>query len=360
MCAIILSLSFFSSPTLAQEEDFDFVDALAPVDASASAFHNQKFGEAERALTEGLSRKVADRPPPMQQPKMHNVSATQQQTVTRQIPKLAESPSRSEAAVRNDSGEIRSRPKPASQSAGGGSTQLLQAINAQTGQDVQGPKPSNDKRPASEAVARSVGSKEPMAGPKANVVAHRPPEQKKQVVKTEVPKTVDDTAQLRRELADAKSQLAAAEVEIARLSSIVQDASRARLSLPPTGSKLFRATSKEYSAASAAPERTTQAPVVRHPQVAAPNLNDDLQVATISVDKADLRLGPGRNHSALMSLRRGSRLAVEARQGEWYRVFAPNGQRAWIHASLVRFGDGASSLNDGSSVTVRGYDAKLR
>ena len=85
-----------------------------------------------------------------------------------------------------------------------------------------------------------------------------------------------------------------------------------------------------------------------------------MQVATINVDKADLRLGPGKNHSALMSLRRGSRLAIEARQGEWYRVFAPNGQRAWIHSSLVRFGDGAANLNDGSTVKVRGFDARAQ
>jgi hypothetical protein len=48
---------------------------------------------------------------------------------------------------------------------------------------------------------------------------------------------------------------------------------------------------------------------------------------------------------------------VEARQGEWYRVFAPNGERAWVAASLVTFGDGASSLNDGSSVRVKGFSA---
>jgi hypothetical protein len=48
---------------------------------------------------------------------------------------------------------------------------------------------------------------------------------------------------------------------------------------------------------------------------------------------------------------------VEARQGEWYRVFAPNGDRAWIAASLVTFGDGASTLNDGSSVRVKGFTA---
>jgi uncharacterized protein YgiM (DUF1202 family) len=179
-------------------------------------------------------------------------------------------------------------------------------------------------------------------------------------VRTQMNEQDTEIQNLKRELSDAKSALAAAELEISRLSAIIQEASRARLSFgenPPTLAKV--------------PQRATGvAPITKHAALTAPSVqpppssapsepSGDLQVATIAVDKADLRLGPGRNHSALMSLRRGSRLAVEARQGEWYRVFAPNGQRAWIHSSLVRFGDGAASLNDGSSVKVRGYDSKL-
>jgi hypothetical protein len=165
---------------------------------------------------------------------------------------------------------------------------------------------------------------------------------------------------LRKQLSEAKSSLAAAELEISRLSSIIQESSRARLNIGEPV-KLSRSSDARVSEAKA---KTVEV----RPVSAAPasslatgqDLNSDVQVATIAVDKADLRLGPGRNHSPLMSLRRGSRLAIEARQGEWYRVFAPNGQRAWIHSSLVRFGDGAASLNDGSSVKVRGYDSKIR
>jgi len=162
--------------------------------------------------------------------------------------------------------------------------------------------------------------------------------------------------ELESQLREAKSQLAAAELEITRLSSVVQNNSRARLNLPQT--------------AAVREVKTQPAPPITKPAAAQPaaraipdklaDTASDLHVATISVEKADLRLGPGKNHSALMTLRRGSRLAIEARQGEWYRVFAPNGQRAWIHSSLVRFGDGASSLNDGSSVRMRGFDDSLQ
>jgi hypothetical protein len=173
--------------------------------------------------------------------------------------------------------------------------------------------------------------------------------------------TSENEAQdLRRQLSEAKSALATAELEISRLSSIIQESSRARLNVGETH-KLSRPSDIRISDAKV--KTTDVKPVSVAPEsslATGQDLNSDVQVATIAVDKADLRLGPGRNHSALMSLRRGSRLAIEARQGEWYRVFAPNGQRAWIHSSLVRFGDGAASLNDGSSVKVRGYDSKIR
>jgi hypothetical protein len=167
---------------------------------------------------------------------------------------------------------------------------------------------------------------------------------------------------LERQLSEAKGQLAAAELEINRLSSIIQGNSRARLAVPTNSAAAAVSNVAPQPVAKRAlpaPAQPVSAPVDSViPKLSADAI--DVQVATISVEKADLRLGPGKNHSALMSLRKGSRLAIEARQGEWYRVFAPNGQRAWIHSSLVRFGDGAASMNDGSSVKVRGFDARAR
>ncbi len=153
---------------------------------------------------------------------------------------------------------------------------------------------------------------------------------------------------LERQLSEAKSQLYAAEIEINRLSGLVSPSSRARLNsnaIPAT-----RSPAQESEALRRVSPKNLD-------DVVAPAPNADLQVATVTVDKADLRLGPGKNHSALMPVRRGSRLMVEVRQGEWYRVYAPNGQRAWIHSSLVRFGEGSASLNDGSSVRIKGFNA---
>jgi hypothetical protein len=173
---------------------------------------------------------------------------------------------------------------------------------------------------------------------------------------------------LKRELAEAKSSLAAAELEISRLSSVMQGQTKARFNL---GSGALSGERSNSNAQLMDPKvaNTKMLPQGSNPQPnrspvsskpAPPPPTQDLQVATVAVDKAELRLGPGNNNSALMTLSRGSRLAVEARQGEWYRVFAPNGQRAWIRASLVRFGDGAASFNDGSSVNIMGFNSHVQ
>lgn len=159
--------------------------------------------------------------------------------------------------------------------------------------------------------------------------------------------------ELERELSEAKSRLIAAELEINRLSNLDGLGVRAKLKIAAGNAPQ----APEYQESQQNTARLTQVPSDERARAVAPKT--DLHVATVVVDKADLRLGPGKNNSALMSLRRGSRLMVEDRHGEWYRVYAPNGERAWIHSSLVRFGDGAASLNDGSAVKVRGFDTSV-
>lgn len=175
----------------------------------------------------------------------------------------------------------------------------------------------------------------------------------KSVVKTKKGSTSNDSEihRLRAEVSQLKQDLAVAELEVSRLSDIVQSKSFSTLSGRSANTRAMapKATNTTRRTRLVRPTRapsTEGTPVV------------DMQVATISSTKAHLRLGPSTDHSRLMTLRKGSRLAVETRQGEWYRVFAPNGQRAWIHSSLVSFGSGSQTLNDGSAVTTRGFNAK--
>jgi hypothetical protein len=171
-------------------------------------------------------------------------------------------------------------------------------------------------------------------------------------VKGDLRRAQQRIALLEQQLDESRSQLAIAETEVTRLSGIVD--SKTRASMGKYNVSMPAAPVKSVVAQPA--PRQAAVPVAQPvADVRPPAADADLQVATVTVDKADLRLGPGKNHSAIMSLRRGSRLMVEARQGEWYRVFAPNGDRAWIAAPLVTFGEGASSLNDGSSVRVKGF-----
>jgi hypothetical protein len=174
-------------------------------------------------------------------------------------------------------------------------------------------------------------------------------------VSAELESATQRIALLEQQLDESRSQLSMAETEVSRLSGVLDSKARASLGKynVPIPAAPKSVPGNRAVAARQIPGHLN-APAV---DVRPPAADADLQVATISVDKADLRLGPGRNHSPLMTLGRGSRLMVEARQGEWYRVFAPNGERAWVAASLVTFGDGASSLNDGSSVRVKGFSA---
>ena len=64
--------------------------------------------------------------------------------------------------------------------------------------------------------------------------------------------------------------------------------------------------------------------------------NSDVQTVRVNVDKANLRNGPGMEHSAVMQLPKGATLVVEARQGDWYRVISPKGTRAFIKSEVVK------------------------
>ncbi|MEN9847138.1 MAG: Bacterial domain [Pseudomonadota bacterium] len=159
-------------------------------------------------------------------------------------------------------------------------------------------------------------------------------------------------ADLERTLEEVRGQLAMAETELSRLATISEARTRAslgRAALPP------------------APIQPSgvAAPVVATGRIDSPAIEPtpassaDLTIATVDVEKAELRLGPGKNHSSLMTVAKGSRLAVEARQGEWLRVFAPNGQRAWVQSKLVTFGSKGGVKSVSTTVRVHGYSSSL-
>lgn len=146
-----------------------------------------------------------------------------------------------------------------------------------------------------------------------------------------------EAQELRRQLEETRDRLILAETEVDRLSSFLRQHNASVLS--------------KYSTAPANP-RGSQAPVVNAASMsrAVQPPAEEALVATITVDKANLRTGPGQQHSPLLTVARGTRLTVEKRQGEWYRVVAPTGERAWISSEVVSFG---SSTRSSPSRTVR-------
>lgn len=66
------------------------------------------------------------------------------------------------------------------------------------------------------------------------------------------------------------------------------------------------------------------------------NLEADVAIVEVMGNKVSLRVGPGMQHSAIMDVRKGTRLTVEAREGDWLRVNSPTGGRAFINSKYVR------------------------
>ena len=156
-------------------------------------------------------------------------------------------------------------------------------------------------------------------------------------------------ADLERQLEEVKGQLTMAETELSRLATISEARNRASFGRAPAPAAAVLPQQQNQ------PKARFEAPAIEP----TPSSASDLTIATVDVEKAELRLGPGKNHSALMTVAKGSRLAVEARQGEWLRVFAPNGQRAWILGKLVAFGSKQTATSATSAVRVRGYSSSL-
>ena len=80
-----------------------------------------------------------------------------------------------------------------------------------------------------------------------------------------------------------------------------------------------------------------------------------MQIAVVTADKVHLRTGPGKENSPLMAVTKGTRLAVETKNGDWYRVIAPTGARAWVSSDVISFST-ADKIKSVSKNQVVGFD----
>lgn len=175
---------------------------------------------------------------------------------------------------------------------------------------------------------------------------------------------------LSRELDLSRRSLSSAEERIDELSSLVKSSQPAR----PDGLGAAVTTDRGSLSGSAIPVDASDDFAVSSPSrkaitqqtsraTAAANAIDyneydsslrDSSTATIIVDKAPLRVGPGKQESAMYTLPRLSEVKIEYRSGEWYRIIASGGLRGWIYGSSLRFETGVSPA---STVRIGGVRA---
>ncbi|MCB0318290.1 MAG: SH3 domain-containing protein [Bdellovibrionales bacterium] len=148
---------------------------------------------------------------------------------------------------------------------------------------------------------------------------------------------------LRKELEEAKNRLLIAETEVERLSAVLEQKQAAKIEKGKP--------EQVISTASTGTKTELSKTTAREKYV------NDMPIATVVVKKANIRTGPGVNNSPLMTVSRGTRLAVETRQGEWYRVIAPTGVRAWVNTQVIAFGEDYDS-SPSKTVKIKGYNAE--
>lgn len=87
-------------------------------------------------------------------------------------------------------------------------------------------------------------------------------------------------------------------------------------------------------------------------------VTDDMPLAVINVDQADLWTGPSEDDTLLMLLPRDAKVAIETRVDEWYRVRTAQGVRAWLHGSVIAFGPDLRSVPS-RFIRIRAYDSSI-
>jgi hypothetical protein len=154
---------------------------------------------------------------------------------------------------------------------------------------------------------------------------------------------------LSRELEETRNRLIIAETEVERLSNVLAERNKASLAK-------YSPNQARTSAGSApAASRVVTLPLPRPQQE---KMADDMLIATVVVDKVNLRTGPGKDNSPLMTVSKGTRLAIETRNGEWYRVVSPTGARAWVSSEGLAFGPNGQD-SPTSTIKIKGYDSHL-
>lgn len=155
--------------------------------------------------------------------------------------------------------------------------------------------------------------------------------------------------ELKKDLVSAKSELRLQETERALLGgtsigdSQVKSPQLQELISERAPSPSNTVSSQRASAVPSVPDVQKGLPRVNSEPEQPHRPNKEVLVVEVARTKINLRSGPGREHSPLIQVPRGSRLVVEDRVGDWYRVITPTGARAYVRSDVVRVLSGGSS-----------------
>lgn len=155
-------------------------------------------------------------------------------------------------------------------------------------------------------------------------------------------------AVLAKQVEALRAKLMVAETEVERLSRTIEVRNKQVIQQANANSGYVRpvnnVTMNSATNARLAMQNQGQTVVRERVIIKEGNAAQDLPVVVVTSDKANLRTGPGQDNSALMAVTKGNRLVVENKQGSWFRVFAPNGVRAWVSADNVELQRGGGTL----------------
>lgn len=156
---------------------------------------------------------------------------------------------------------------------------------------------------------------------------------------------------LSRELDTTRKSLASAEHRIDELSSIVKGNYSGTTAPPTQGGLEVVQVEKPKTSPSIKPSLPVITDVVDSARRR--NMEDPSNIATIWLDRAPLRIGPGQSESALFVIPKQSRVIVERRTGEWYRVVTMSGTRGWVYGGNLRFN---IQSDRESTIAVKAYN----
>lgn len=219
---------------------------------------------------------------------------------------------------------------------------------------------SNQQRPSATTQNRAIAQKgtqttaqrsastgtRPVSSPPAPKVIRDPRDTELTLLRERVAALTTRNRQVEAELEASQRQLLISETEVERLNEFLNDQGRDyldRASGSPSNGRPIPPSRSTDSESEYKPITRRDPPSIglrsgsRPPPARALEADRDAPIATIIASSAPGREEPSSSAAVIDKLPEGSRVAVERRSGDWYRVFSPQGVRVWIAASDLSF-----------------------